>query len=143
MAPKLQSFLQWLQVPFRSLLHLPLPSRFHPPKPLKPSPPRLHDPRMRRQGLRRLLHRPPNALPPQSNEVPVHLPVPGVGMRVAALLAGVVMVVPLDLAITPMRVPQDPLVGPRLRTLLEEGDFDDRLLLMLFLMAGRLSPGSL
>ncbi|KAK3128219.1 hypothetical protein QOZ80_6BG0458580 [Eleusine coracana subsp. coracana] len=56
---------------------------------------------------------------------------------------GVVMVVPLDLAITPMRVMQDPLVGPRLRALFEEGAVDDRLLVMLFLMAERLRPGSL
>ncbi|TVU12914.1 hypothetical protein EJB05_46581, partial [Eragrostis curvula] len=56
---------------------------------------------------------------------------------------GVVMVVPLDLAITPMRVLQDPLVGPRLRALFEEGAVDDRLLVMLFLMAERLRPGSL
>uniref|UniRef100_A0A0E0DW36 non-specific serine/threonine protein kinase n=1 Tax=Oryza meridionalis TaxID=40149 RepID=A0A0E0DW36_9ORYZ len=47
---------------------------------------------------------------------------------------GVVMVVPLDLAITPMRVLQDPLVGPRCRALFEEGGVDDRLLVMLFLM---------
>ncbi|GJN01081.1 hypothetical protein PR202_ga18316 [Eleusine coracana subsp. coracana] len=56
---------------------------------------------------------------------------------------GVVMVVPLDLAITPMRVLQDPLVGPRLRALFEEGAVDGRLLVMLFLMAERLRPGSL
>ncbi|TVT98082.1 hypothetical protein EJB05_56624 [Eragrostis curvula] len=56
---------------------------------------------------------------------------------------GVVMVVPLDLAITPMRVLQDPLVGPRCRALFEDGGVDDRLLVMLFLMAERLRPGSL
>ncbi|CAL5044938.1 unnamed protein product [Urochloa decumbens] len=56
---------------------------------------------------------------------------------------GVVVVVPLDLAITPMRVLQDPLVGPRCRALLEEGRVDDRLLVMLFLMAERRRPGSL
>jgi hypothetical protein len=53
------------------------------------------------------------------------------------------MAVPLDLAITPMRVLQDPLVGPRLRARFEEGAVDDRLLVMLFLMAERLRPGSL
>ncbi|KAM0830416.1 hypothetical protein ACQ4PT_052391 [Festuca glaucescens] len=57
--------------------------------------------------------------------------------------AGVVMVVPLDLAVTPMRVLQDPLVGPRCRALFEEGGVDDRLLVMLFLMAERLRPSSL
>ncbi|KAK1603887.1 hypothetical protein QYE76_027560 [Lolium multiflorum] len=57
--------------------------------------------------------------------------------------AGVVMVVPLDLAVTPMRVLQDPLVGPRCRALFEEGGVDDRLLVMLFLMAERLRPTSL
>ena len=57
--------------------------------------------------------------------------------------AGVAMVVPLDLAITPMRVLQDPLVGPRCRALFEEGGVDDRLLVMLFLMAERRRPGSL
>ncbi|CAN6215328.1 unnamed protein product [Urochloa humidicola] len=56
---------------------------------------------------------------------------------------GVVLVVPLDLAITPMRVLQDPLVGPRCRALFEEGGVDDRLLVMLFLMAERRRPGSL
>ncbi|CAM0912526.1 unnamed protein product [Alopecurus aequalis] len=56
---------------------------------------------------------------------------------------GVVMVVPLDLAVTPMRVLQDPLVGPRCRALFEEDGVDDRLLVMLFLMAERLRPSSL
>ncbi|KAM3196164.1 hypothetical protein ACQJBY_072038 [Aegilops geniculata] len=56
---------------------------------------------------------------------------------------GVVMAVPLDLAVTPMRVLQDPLVGPRCRALFEEGGVDDRLLVMLFLMAERLRPSSL
>uniref|UniRef100_A0A0D9WL95 SET domain-containing protein n=1 Tax=Leersia perrieri TaxID=77586 RepID=A0A0D9WL95_9ORYZ len=55
----------------------------------------------------------------------------------------VVMVVPLDLAITPMRVLQDPLVGPRCRALFEEGGVDDRLLVMLFLIVERLRPSSL
>ncbi|XP_047075244.1 uncharacterized protein LOC124685016 [Lolium rigidum] len=61
----------------------------------------------------------------------------------AAATDGVVMVVPLDLAVTPMRVLQDPLVGPRCRALFEEGGVDDRLLVMLFLMAERLRPTSL
>ncbi|KXG19172.1 histone-lysine N-methyltransferase setd3 isoform X2 [Sorghum bicolor] len=56
---------------------------------------------------------------------------------------GVAMVVPLDLAITPMRVLQDPLIGPRCHALFEEGRVDDRLLVMLFLMAERRRPGSL
>lgn len=40
---------------------------------------------------------------------------------------------PLDLAITPMRVLQDPLFGPECRAMFEEGDVDDRLLMVLFL----------
>ncbi|WOL19169.1 histone-lysine N-methyltransferase setd3 isoform X1 [Canna indica] len=55
---------------------------------------------------------------------------------------GVVMVVPLDLAITPMRVLQDQFVGPRCRALFEEGDVDDRFLVMVFLMVERLRPKS-
>ncbi|KAL6606298.1 hypothetical protein ACP70R_041951 [Stipagrostis hirtigluma subsp. patula] len=61
----------------------------------------------------------------------------------SAAADGVVMVMPLDLAITPMRVLQDPVVGPRCRALFEEGAVDDRLLVMVFLMAERLRPGSL
>ncbi|KAG0452704.1 hypothetical protein HPP92_025096 [Vanilla planifolia] len=56
---------------------------------------------------------------------------------------GVAMVVPLDLAITPMRVLQDPFVGERCRALFEEGDVDDRFLIMLFLTVERLRRGSL
>ncbi|XP_038971537.1 uncharacterized protein LOC103721376 isoform X3 [Phoenix dactylifera] len=56
---------------------------------------------------------------------------------------GVVMVVPLDLAITPMRVLQDPTLGPRCRALFEEGDVDDRFLVMIYLMVQRLRPNSL
>ncbi|CAN6208928.1 unnamed protein product [Urochloa humidicola] len=67
----------------------------------------------------------------------------GFGVFATAATDGVVLVVPLDLAITPMRVLQDPLVGPRCRALLEEGGVDDRLLVMLFLMAERRRPGSL
>ncbi|CAN1191105.1 Aspartic proteinase-like protein 1 [Linum perenne] len=47
------------------------------------------------------------------------------------VLAGVLLVVPLDLAITPMRVLQDPLIGPDCRAMLEEGEVDDRYLDML------------
>ncbi|XP_020591612.1 uncharacterized protein LOC110032354 [Phalaenopsis equestris] len=56
---------------------------------------------------------------------------------------GVAMVVPLDLSITPMRVLQDPSVGPRCRAMLEEGDVDDRFLMILFLTVERLRPNSL
>lgn len=52
------------------------------------------------------------------------------------------MVVPLDLAITPMRVLQDQFVGPRCRALFEEGDVDDRFLVMVFLVVERLRPNS-
>lgn len=45
--------------------------------------------------------------------------------------------VPLDLAITPMRVLEDPLIGPECRSMLEEGEVDDRFLMMLFLTVER------
>lgn len=57
--------------------------------------------------------------------------------------AGIVMVVPLELAITPMRVLQDPTLGPSCRALFEEGDVDDRYLVMIYLMVERLRPNSL
>ncbi|PPD73664.1 hypothetical protein GOBAR_DD29404 [Gossypium barbadense] len=44
---------------------------------------------------------------------------------------GVLLVVPLDLAITPMRVLQDPLIGAECRAMFEEGEVDDRYLDML------------
>ncbi|KAK7394825.1 hypothetical protein VNO78_15365 [Psophocarpus tetragonolobus] len=56
---------------------------------------------------------------------------------------GVMMVVPLDLAITPMRVLQDPLLGPACRAMFEEGEVDDRLLMMLLLTVERLRKNSL
>ncbi|XP_027350320.1 uncharacterized protein LOC113861594 isoform X2 [Abrus precatorius] len=56
---------------------------------------------------------------------------------------GVMLVVPLDLAITPMRVLQDPLLGPECRAMFEEGDVDDRLLMMLLLVVERLRKNSL
>ncbi|XP_077245689.1 SET domain-containing protein isoform X2 [Tasmannia lanceolata] len=46
---------------------------------------------------------------------------------------GILLVSPLDLAITPMRVLQDPTLGPKCRAMLEEGDVDDRFLMILFL----------
>ncbi|KAL4562743.1 hypothetical protein LXL04_026773 [Taraxacum kok-saghyz] len=46
---------------------------------------------------------------------------------------GVLLVVPLNLAITPMRVLQDPLLGPECSALYEEGEVDDRFLILLFL----------
>ncbi|GKV12997.1 hypothetical protein SLEP1_g24077 [Rubroshorea leprosula] len=55
---------------------------------------------------------------------------------------GVLLVVPLDLAITPMRVLQDPLLGPECRAMYEEGDVDDRFLMMLFLTVERLRKNS-
>ncbi|XP_041011339.1 uncharacterized protein LOC121255119 [Juglans microcarpa x Juglans regia] len=51
---------------------------------------------------------------------------------------GVLLVVPLDLAITPMRVLQDPLLGPECRAMFEEGEVDDRFLMILFLTVERL-----
>ncbi|XP_073151539.1 protein-lysine N-methyltransferase EFM1 [Henckelia pumila] len=55
---------------------------------------------------------------------------------------GILLVVPLDLAITPMRVLQDPLLGPECRAMLDEGGVDDRLLIMLFLIVERLRKNS-
>lgn len=52
------------------------------------------------------------------------------------------MVIPLDLAITPMKVLEDPLIGPACRSLYEEGEEDDRLLIMLFLTVERLRKNS-
>lgn len=56
---------------------------------------------------------------------------------------GVLLVVPLDLAITPMRVLQDPLLGPECRKMFEEGDVDDRFLMMLLLTVEHLRKNSL
>ncbi|CAL9006984.1 unnamed protein product [Prunus brigantina] len=55
---------------------------------------------------------------------------------------GVLLVVPLDLAITPMRVLQDPLLGPECRAMFEEGDVDDRFLMILFLTVERVRKNS-
>ncbi|KAJ7951059.1 SET domain-containing protein [Quillaja saponaria] len=55
---------------------------------------------------------------------------------------GVLLVVPLDLAITPMRVLQEPLLGPECRAMFEEGEVDDRFLIILFLMVERLRKNS-
>ncbi|KAF8027142.1 hypothetical protein BT93_E0150 [Corymbia citriodora subsp. variegata] len=52
------------------------------------------------------------------------------------------MVVPLDLAITPMRVLQDPLLGPECRAMFEEGEVDDRFLMILYLTVERLRKNS-
>ncbi|KAH8933987.1 hypothetical protein BDL97_18G060100 [Sphagnum fallax] len=51
--------------------------------------------------------------------------------------SGVLMVTPLLLAITPMTVLQDPLLGAHYCQLFEEGEVDDRLLIMLFLVVER------
>ncbi|XP_012482850.2 protein-lysine N-methyltransferase EFM1 isoform X1 [Gossypium raimondii] len=55
---------------------------------------------------------------------------------------GVLLVVPLDLAITPMRVLQDPLIGAECRAMFEEGEVDDRFLMILFLIVERLRKNS-
>ncbi|KAK4266745.1 hypothetical protein QN277_023626 [Acacia crassicarpa] len=55
---------------------------------------------------------------------------------------GVLLVVPLDLAITPMRVLQDPLLSPECRAMFEEGEVDDRFLMILFLTVERLRHNS-
>ncbi|KAK6920202.1 hypothetical protein RJ641_016106 [Dillenia turbinata] len=55
---------------------------------------------------------------------------------------GVLLVVPLDLAISPMRVLQDPILGPECRAVWGEGEVDDRFLMTLFLMVERLRRNS-
>ncbi|KAG8391742.1 hypothetical protein BUALT_Bualt01G0218700 [Buddleja alternifolia] len=55
---------------------------------------------------------------------------------------GVLLVVPLDLAITPMRVLEDPLIGSECRSMFEEGEVDDRFLIMLFLTVEHLRKNS-
>ncbi|GAB2285440.1 hypothetical protein Dimus_019891 [Dionaea muscipula] len=55
---------------------------------------------------------------------------------------GVLLVVPLDLSITPMRVLNDPLLGPECRAMYDEGDVDDRFLMILFLTLERLRKNS-
>lgn len=62
--------------------------------------------------------------------------------RLLILITGVLLVVPLDLAITPMIVLQDPLLGPECRAMFEEGEVDDRFLMILFLMLERLRKNS-
>nr|AKM76813.1 SET domain-containing protein [Monsonia marlothii] len=55
---------------------------------------------------------------------------------------GVLLVVPLELAITPMRVLQDPLLGSECRAMFAEGEVDDRFLMNLFLTVERLRKNS-
>uniref|UniRef100_A0A7N0T2I1 SET domain-containing protein n=2 Tax=Kalanchoe fedtschenkoi TaxID=63787 RepID=A0A7N0T2I1_KALFE len=55
---------------------------------------------------------------------------------------GVLVVVPLELAITPMRVLQDPVIGLECRKLFEDGVVDDRFLIILFLTVERLLKNS-
>ncbi|KAK8969095.1 hypothetical protein KSP40_PGU016150 [Platanthera guangdongensis] len=43
------------------------------------------------------------------------------------------MAVPLDLSINPMSVLQDPFIGRRCRAMFEDGDVDDRFLMILYL----------
>lgn len=50
--------------------------------------------------------------------------------------------IPLDLAITPMKVLEDPLIGPACRSMFEEGEVDDRFLVMVFLTVERLRKNS-
>lgn len=57
-------------------------------------------------------------------------------------VSGILLVVPLDLAITPMGVLQDPLLGPECRAMFEEGEVDDRLLITLFLTVEHLRENS-
>lgn len=150
---KLESFLQWLQV--APSLSFPCPVQsFLSSKTLIPNPP--FPPQSNGADLRSCTIRAcggkglgvfSTAAPePGSNDGNAPLLSPESTRLIWTMrrrCAGVAMVVPLDLAITPMRVLQDPLVGPRCRALLEDGVVDDRLLVMLFLMAERRRPGSL
>ncbi|XP_071698187.1 uncharacterized protein [Rutidosis leptorrhynchoides] len=56
---------------------------------------------------------------------------------------GVSLVVPLNLAITPMRVLQDPILGPLCSAMFEEGELDDRFLIILFLTFESIRKNSL
>ncbi|KAI5054633.1 hypothetical protein GOP47_0029778 [Adiantum capillus-veneris] len=67
----------------------------------------------------------------------------GLGVFAACdILEGVLMVTPLHLAITPMSVLQDPEFGKAYAKLFEDGDVDDRLLMMLFLMVEHIRGSS-
>ncbi|KAF9617223.1 hypothetical protein IFM89_035105 [Coptis chinensis] len=55
---------------------------------------------------------------------------------------GVMLVVPLDLAITPMSVLEDATLGPKCRAMFQQGDVDDRFLIILFLTVERLRKNS-
>ncbi|GAB4844420.1 hypothetical protein Ancab_037784 [Ancistrocladus abbreviatus] len=55
---------------------------------------------------------------------------------------GILLVVPLDLAITPMRVLEDPFLGPDCRAMFDQGDVDDRFLMILLLTVERLRKNS-
>ena len=55
---------------------------------------------------------------------------------------GILLVVPLNLAITPTRVLQDPLFGPECRAMCDEEAVDDRFLVILFLTVERLRRNS-
>lgn len=59
------------------------------------------------------------------------------GLYTKLVVTGVLMVTPLLLAITPMTVLQDPELGGHYCKLMEEGEVDDRLLIMLFLVIER------
>ncbi|MCL7021832.1 hypothetical protein MKW94_029713, partial [Papaver nudicaule] len=55
----------------------------------------------------------------------------------------ILLVVPLDLSITPMSVLQDPSLGLKCRAMFEQGEVDDRFLMILFLTVERLRKNSL
>lgn len=55
---------------------------------------------------------------------------------------GILIVTPLVLAITPMTALQDPLLGPVFAKLFEDGDVDDRLVVMLYLLVENLRGDS-
>lgn len=63
-------------------------------------------------------------------------------MKECPMNSGVLLVVPMDLAITPMRVSQDPILGPECRALFDGGIVDDRFFMFVFLMVERLRPNS-
>ncbi|KAI3902171.1 hypothetical protein MKW92_011330 [Papaver armeniacum] len=55
----------------------------------------------------------------------------------------ILLVVPLDLSITPMSVLQDPCLGLKCRAMFEQGEVDDRFLMILFLTVERLRKNSM
>ncbi|PSS26353.1 [Fructose-bisphosphate aldolase]-lysine N-methyltransferase [Actinidia chinensis var. chinensis] len=58
------------------------------------------------------------------------------------MVTGILLAVPLDMAITPMRVLQDPILSLECSAMFEEGEVDDRFSMILFLTNERLRKNS-